>query len=186
MNFEWDSLDNTALSDCLIISLRQLENPSNAIVFCGHTQAALVDSLLVSHGMSTKPLAWVKECPPPSFTATRWASGFELGVYGFHAGATWNLRESGMRPNVIVADALRHGNKEKCGHETQKPLAVMFWVMKPTTKPGECVLDPFMGSGTTLVTAKHLGCRAIGIEQREEHCERAANRLRQGVLFGAA
>ena len=67
-------------------------------------------------------------------------------------------------------------------HPTQKPLALMRWCL--SLVPGaETVLDPFMGSGTTLVAAKLEGRRALGIEISEKYCEAAANRLSQGTLF---
>jgi site-specific DNA-methyltransferase (adenine-specific) len=49
--------------------------------------------------------------------------------------------------------------------------------------PGDLVLDPFMGSGTTWVAARDLGRKCIGIEIEERYCEIAVKRLAQGVLF---
>ena len=69
------------------------------------------------------------------------------------------------------------------GHPYQKPLNVMKWLLRKTDAP--LIVDPFMGSGTTLVAAKAAGRRAIGIDTSERYCEIAANRLRQRVLFGA-
>lgn len=65
-------------------------------------------------------------------------------------------------------------------HPTQKPVALMEWCL--SWMGGDLVLDPFMGSGTTLVAAKQLGRRAIGIEIEERYCEIAVERLRQTVM----
>ena len=68
------------------------------------------------------------------------------------------------------------------GHPCPKPLGAWKWLLRKGSLEGETVLDPFMGSGTTLVAAKHLERRAIGIEIEERYCELAARRLEQEVL----
>jgi DNA modification methylase len=73
--------------------------------------------------------------------------------------------------------------KEQREHPTQKPEAVMRWALSHAPENVQTVLDPFMGSGTTLVAAKRLGKRAVGIEREERYCEIAARRLQQGSLF---
>lgn len=65
-------------------------------------------------------------------------------------------------------------------HPTEKPEQLMLSLVAKC--PAGRVLDPFMGSGTTLVAAKRLGRKAIGIEIEERYCEMAAERLAQGVL----
>ena len=66
-------------------------------------------------------------------------------------------------------------------HPTQKPLSLILKLLQ-IHKERNCVLDPFMGSGTTLVAAKRLGRKAIGIEIEEKYCEIAAKRLAQSVM----
>ena len=71
---------------------------------------------------------------------------------------------------------------EKNGHPCPKPIVQWKRLLNRCTIRGETTLDPFMGSGTTLVAAKQLGRKAIGIEIEEKYCEIAVKRLAQGVL----
>lgn len=71
------------------------------------------------------------------------------------------------------------------GHPTQKPMRLMTWCLSQAPETVRTVVDPFMGSGTTLVACKQAGLQCTGIEREEKYCEIAANRLRQGVLWGA-
>lgn len=76
---------------------------------------------------------------------------------------------------------LEPGGKSKA-HPCQMPTALSSRCIVFSTDEGDTVLDPFMGSGTTMVSAKKLGRRAIGIEIEERYCEIAARRLSQEVL----
>jgi len=67
-------------------------------------------------------------------------------------------------------------------HSCHKPLNLWKQILNRFSLPNDLVLDPFLGSGTTLVAAKELGRRAIGIEIEERYCEIAAKRLAQEVL----
>ncbi len=68
-------------------------------------------------------------------------------------------------------------------HPTVKPLSLMVWLITLASPPNSVILDPFMGSGTTLIAARKLGRKCIGIEIEEKYCEIAVKRLSQGVLL---
>ena len=90
----------------------------------------------------------------------------------------WPLEEhqfTSRPPDVIECRRV-----SKLLHPTQKPVYVMRHILEHNA--GDVILDPFMGSGTTLVAAKDLGRKAVGIEIDERYCEIAANRLRQSLL----
>ena len=70
---------------------------------------------------------------------------------------------------------------EKVIHPSQKPVELMRWCLGFAPK-AQTILDPFMGSGTTLRAAKDLGRKAIGIEINRDYCEIAKRRLAQEVL----
>jgi DNA modification methylase len=69
--------------------------------------------------------------------------------------------------------------KNKRFHQTQKPIALMIWCINQVKNGKGRVIDPFMGSGSTLVAAKKLGRLAVGIEKQEKYCEIAAKRLEE-------
>ncbi len=96
--------------------------------------------------------------------------GFSLS----EAEMAWTNRDNVVR----VWDGVRSDFDRQ--HPTQKPLDLMKWCLG-FVRDGR-ILDPFMGSGTTLRAAKDLGRKAIGIEIEERYCEIAAKRLRQRVL----
>ena len=75
----------------------------------------------------------------------------------------------------------RWSNGEMARHPTPKPLTLFVRLIHALCDKGP-VLDPFMGSGTTLLAARDLGLSAVGIEIEERHCELAAGRLSQGVF----
>jgi site-specific DNA-methyltransferase (adenine-specific) len=98
------------------------------------------------------------------------------------AAIVWNgdgKIENIIRPNRNYAPKIIPGKED---HPTPKPLGLMTHFIKLHTNIDGVVLDPFMGSGTTLRAAKDLGRKAIGIELEEKYCEIAAKRLRQEVL----
>jgi site-specific DNA-methyltransferase (adenine-specific) len=64
-------------------------------------------------------------------------------------------------------------------HPTIKPRPLLRWLLQKSAQPGELVLDPFAGSGSSLLAAAELGMKAIGIETEERYCEVAARRLEQ-------
>lgn len=68
-------------------------------------------------------------------------------------------------------------------HPTVKPIGLLQWLIVKSAAEGEVIIDPFMGSGTTLRAAKDLRRKAIGIEIEESYCEIAARRMAQGVLL---
>lgn len=73
---------------------------------------------------------------------------------------------------------------EDNGHPCPKPVEFVRWLVnKGSMTPNDIILDPFAGSGTTLVAAKQLGRKYIGIEINPDYCKIAEDRLRQGELF---
>lgn len=93
----------------------------------------------------------------------------------------WGTNGPAPERDTYPAGIFECASPRERDHIAQKPLPVMQWACR-LVLPGSLILDPFMGSGTTLRAAKDLGCRAIGIESDERYCEVAAERLAQESL----
>jgi site-specific DNA-methyltransferase (adenine-specific) len=97
-----------------------------------------------------------------------------------------NLVPDGHKKGVPMGDVwdiplLNPKAKERVGYPTQKPLLLLERLIQLTTRPGDLVLDPFCGSGTTLVAARLLGRRALGIDASAEAVALTRQRLRRPV-----
>jgi site-specific DNA-methyltransferase (adenine-specific) len=128
--------------------------------------------------------AWVKPNPMPQISADRPGQGFE-SVLILHAGSrkkAWN-RGGG---SAVWTFPVHTGSEVP----TQKPLSLIESFVSDFTRPGETILDPFLGSGTTGVAAARLGRKFVGCELSERHfeiaCERITNAQRQESLFERA
>lgn len=115
----------------------------------------------------------------PVGTTLVWLKRSDVGLGSFLSDAELAWRKGGCGV-YCFRDLSMTANANSRQHPCQKPIPLMMWCIEKAG-PGT-VLDPYMGSGTTLVAAKQLGRRAIGIELEEKYCEIAARRLAQGVL----
>lgn len=115
-------------------------------------------------------LVWVKRLDPA------------FGSFLSDAEVAW---QSGGHGVYCFRDLSMKSEERERAHPTQKPLPLMKWCIQRAGKIEDVrtILDPFMGSGTTLRAAKDLGRNCIGIELEEKYCEIAVNRLRQEVLL---
>lgn len=102
------------------------------------------------------------------------------GTYGLKGLADcYGTTKDGLHPRSIIAVPGSKTNTQL--HPTEKPIPLYEYLLQ--TYPADITVDPWMGSGTTLMAARNLGRKCIGIEINEAYCEIAAKRLSQGVLF---
>lgn len=122
-----------------------------------------------------EPILWFMK--PYKLGGTLTDNIMEYGVGAYNC-AEWNMYNP-LTSNMIKvsSDSNDHGK-----HPTQKPIALMEALIKLTTQEGQMVLDPFCGSGSTLVAAKKLNRKYIGIEFLEKFCKIARERLETETL----
>lgn len=159
----------------MLAALRQVCNGS-WYIFCGTEQVSPIRRFLADNeNLQTRHGVWVKPNPSPINGQHNYLSAIENIIIAKAPKATFNGHcLSPVWNEPVVSNQI---------HPTQKPYSIMAKMISVSSNLGDIILDPFAGSGTTLVAAKQLGRKYIGIEINPEYCEIAEERLKQGELF---
>ena len=194
---EWDRFDGFAAYDAFtrawLAAARRVLKPDGALWVIGsYHNIFRVGAALQDAGFWVlNDVVWRKTNPMPNFRGKRltnahetliWAARDEASRYTFNYEALKALNEGvQMRSDWVLPICTGHERlKDASGakaHPTQKPEALLHRVLLATTNPGDVVLDPFFGTGTTGAVATMLGRRWIGIERDAGYRAAAAARL---------
>ncbi|MEJ2019224.1 MAG: site-specific DNA-methyltransferase, partial [Maritimibacter sp.] len=193
----WDQFDSFKVYDRFtrdwLAAARRLLKPNGAIWVIGsyHNVFRMGAELQNQGFWILNDVVWRKSNPMPNFRGKRltnahetliWASKSEDSKYTFNYEALKALNEGiQMRSDWVLPictghERLKDENGDKA-HPTQKPESLLHRVILGTTNPGDVVLDPFFGTGTTGAVAKMLGREFIGIEREESYRKVAEKRL---------
>ncbi|WP_049645580.1 site-specific DNA-methyltransferase [Candidatus Rhodobacter oscarellae] len=193
----WDQFDSFKAYDKFtrewLAAARRLLKPHGAIWVIGsyHNVFRMGAELQNQGYWILNDVVWRKSNPMPNFRGKRltnahetliWASKSEGAKYTFNYEALKSLNEGiQMRSDWVLPictghERLKDSNGDKA-HPTQKPESLLHRVLVGTTNPGDVVLDPFFGTGTTGAVAKMLGRNFIGIEREAAYREVAERRL---------
>ncbi len=193
---DWDKFDSFATYDrftrAWLTEARRILKPEGSLWVIGsYHNIFRVGAAVQDLGFwILNDIVWRKSNPMPNFKGTRFTNAHETMIWastGEKARYTFNYRqmktlndELQMRsdwefPICGGPERLRRDGVKV--HPTQKPEALLYRVLLASTKPGDVVLDPFFGTGTTGAVARRLGRRFIGIERDASYVEAATARI---------
>jgi modification methylase len=193
----WDKFDSFAHYDIFtrawLKAARRILKPDGAIWVIGsyHNIFRVGAALQDLDYWLLNDVIWRKANPMPNFRGTRFTNAHETLIWAAkdrESRVTFNyeqmkqanddvqMRSDWLFPICTGAERLKDEDDEKL-HPTQKPEALLYRVISATTKPGDVVLDPFFGTGTTGAVAKKLGRHFIGIEREDTYIAGALKRI---------
>jgi modification methylase len=193
----WDKFDSFAHYDIFtrawLKAARRILKPDGAIWVIGsyHNIFRVGAALQDLDYWLLNDVIWRKANPMPNFRGTRFTNAHETLIWAARdreSRVTFNyeqmkqanddvqMRSDWLFPICTGAERLKDDDDEKL-HPTQKPEALLYRVISATTKPGDVVLDPFFGTGTTGAVAKKLGRHFIGIEREDTYIAGALKRI---------
>lgn len=177
---EWDR-GQFDLYSWIHLYSRLLDPNGSMVIFCSYRFISNLIDVLESEeaGMVVKDIiVWQKSNPMPRNIDRRYVQDMEFAIWAVKKNSKWvfNRPEGTTYLRAMYNTPLVSG-KEKLGHPTQKSLQLMKNIVSVHTNPGETILDPFMGSGSTGEAALLLGRKFIGIEKDERYYTLSAIRL---------
>jgi modification methylase len=194
---EWDRVGDFAAYDAFtrdwLAACRRLLKPAGALWVIGtYHNIFRIGAIMQDLGFWVlNDVIWRKTNPMPNFRGRRFTNAHETLLWCAHSRAaryTFNYEamkalneELQMRSDWLIpicggAERLKDPAGRKA-HPTQKPEALLHRVLLASTRPGDVVLDPFFGSGTTGAVAKRLGRRFVGIERDPDYAALARARI---------
>ncbi|MEM9684263.1 MAG: DNA methyltransferase, partial [Pseudomonadota bacterium] len=193
----WDKFDSFAdydrfSRDWLLEARRVLKDDGGLWVIGSYHNIFRIGAVLQDIGFwIINDVIWRKTNPMPNFRGTRFSNAHETLLWCARdkdARYTFNytslkagnddlqMRSDWLLPICTGPERLKQQDGGKL-HPTQKPEALLHRVLTASTRPGDIVLDPFFGTGTTGAVAKRLGRRWIGIEGDKKYAEEARRRI---------
>ncbi|MDP7123029.1 MAG: site-specific DNA-methyltransferase [Alphaproteobacteria bacterium] len=202
---DWDKFTDFAAydrftRDWLTAARRVLKDDGSLWVIGSYHNIFRVGAILQDLGFwILNDIVWRKTNPMPNFLGTRFTNAHETLIWcakdnakrrvTFNYAAMKELNEGlQMRSDWHIPLCTGAERLKKDGlkaHPTQKPEALLYRVVLAATNPGDLILDPFFGTGTTGAVAKRLGRRYLGIERDAEYAKMAAKRITQTPPAGA-
>ncbi len=203
----WDQFESFAAYDAFtrawMLAARRVLKPTGSIWVIGsYHNIFRVGSIMQDLGFwMLNDIVWRKNNPMPNFRGRRFQNAHETMIWASKdaksKGYTFNyeamkasnddlqMRSDWLFPICTGAERLKDENGTKI-HPTQKPEALLARVITASSKPGDVVLDPFFGSGTTGAVAKLLGRNYVGIEREQKYIDAASARIAAVVPHGKA
>jgi modification methylase len=194
----WDQFESFAAYDAFtrawMLAARRVLKPTGSIWVIGsYHNIFRVGAIMQDLGFwLLNDIVWRKNNPMPNFRGRRFQNAHETMIWASKdaksKGYTFNyeamkaanddlqMRSDWLFPICTGAERLKDENGDKV-HPTQKPEALLARILMASSKPGDVVLDPFFGSGTTGAVAKLLGRNWVGIEREQKYIDAASARI---------
>jgi DNA modification methylase len=184
---EYDAFTSAWLREC-----HRVMKPTGCIWVIGtYHNIYRVGTILQDTGFwILNDIIWIKTNPMPNFRGTRftnahetliWAAKSKLSKYTFHYRSMKAFNDDlQMRSDWVIPlcrGAERMKEEGRRAHSTQKPEELLYRIILATSSPGDIVLDPFVGSGTSAVVAKRLGRNFLGFERDVSYVRMARGRI---------